>query len=122
MSLILVVDDEESVLLNLVAYIEDEGYDVISAANGEEALQLIGERRPDLGIMDMRLPGMDGNELISRAFEAHPKMKFLVHTGSADYSVPPELERIGLTEKNVFKKPVSDMAIFTKAIADLLAG
>ncbi|MES9897451.1 MAG: response regulator [Sedimenticola sp.] len=121
MSLILVVDDEESVLLNLVAYVEDEGYEVVSASNGEKALELIAERKPDLGIMDMRLPGMDGNELIVKAHQVYPKMKFIVHTGSADYAVPAELERIGLGEGSVFKKPVSDMAVFTEAINRLLA-
>ncbi|MET0093992.1 MAG: response regulator [Sedimenticola sp.] len=121
MSLILIVDDEESVLLNLVAFIEDEGYEVISASDGEQALKIIDERKPDLGIMDMRLPGMDGNELIIKAHQLHGAMKYLVHTGSADYILPPELVGIGLSEKNVFKKPVPDMAIFTQAIADLLS-
>jgi two-component system, OmpR family, response regulator len=74
---ILVVDDESVVSVNLSAYLEDEGFIVYSAASGEEALDLIRDHDIDIGIIDMRLPGIDGNTLIIKAHDMHPVMKFL---------------------------------------------
>ena len=117
---ILVVDDEELIRLNLVAFLEDEGYDMISAESGEDALLLITSAQPVLGIMDMRLPGMNGNELILKAHELHPAMTFLIHTGSSAYILPEELKQIGIQPDQVFMKPISDMTLLLTAIQQLI--
>ncbi len=65
----LVVDDEPR-YLKLVGYnLETAGYDVITAANGEEALSLVAQKIPDLIILDIRLPGIDGYEVCTRVRE-----------------------------------------------------
>ena len=56
--LVLVVDDEEMVRENLEAYLEDEGFNVVTASSGEDALNLLAEVSPHVGIIDMRLPVM----------------------------------------------------------------
>jgi two-component system phosphate regulon response regulator PhoB len=61
--LVLVVDDEESLLPLLRYNLEDAGYDVIEATDGEEALTLVGERRPDVVILDWMLPHVSGIEV-----------------------------------------------------------
>lgn len=116
MAHILVIDDDSSVLENLVAFLEDEGIDVLSANNADKALALISEEKPQLAIVDMRLPGIDGNELICKAHELYPPLQYLIHTGSSDYVLPEELKNIGITENDIFKKPVSDMSVFVEAI------
>ncbi len=66
---ILVVDDEPR-YLKLVRYnLEVAGYEVITAANGEEALSLVAAKSPDLIILDIRLPGIDGYEVCTRIRE-----------------------------------------------------
>ena len=60
---ILLVDDEEIVRITLEGYLEDEGDTVISAISGEEALEMLADESIDIGIIDMRLPGIDGNTL-----------------------------------------------------------
>ncbi len=119
---ILVVDDEFVVNANLTAYFEDEGFTVFSAASGEEALALMAEQAFDIGIIDMRLPGIDGNALILKAHELQPRMMFLVHTGSTNYHLPKSLTAIGMNRKMVFQKPLADLSVLARAIKQLISG
>lgn len=66
MTRILVVDDEPSILNLVSAYLKPEGYEVYTAADGNAGLQAARAFRPDLIILDVMLPGMDGVELLSR--------------------------------------------------------
>jgi DNA-binding response OmpR family regulator len=63
---ILVVDDEEAISEAVRARLESEGYRVIVAADGPEAIRLHEEHRPDLVVLDLMLPGMDGLEVCTR--------------------------------------------------------
>jgi len=116
---ILVVDDEEIVRITLVAYLEDEGFSVISANSGEEALERLADQKADIGIIDMRLPGIDGNTLISKLNRIMPDMKFIIHTGSMGYSLPESLVRLGISNELVFKKPIKSMKDFVEMIRKL---
>ena len=116
---ILLVDDEEIVRITLEAYLEDEGYTVLSAISGEEALEMLADESIDVGIIDMRLPGIDGNTLIVKLNKLQPEMKFIIHTGSMGYSIPESLSGIGISEELVFKKPIKSMSKFTEMIRTL---
>jgi len=116
---ILIVDDEDIVRIALEEYLKDEGFDVSSSVSGEEALEIIKKKIMDIGIIDMRLPGIDGNSLIIEAKKINPDMKFVVHTGSMGYSIPKSLQEIGITESLVFKKPISDINLFVKTLKTL---
>ncbi len=104
--LVLVLDDHPSLRRNLMALLEDEGFDVIGAESGEHAMQLM--RDIDIAIVDIRLPGMSGNEFILAAHAQHPELKFIIHTGVVGYSLPDALRNIGLTDESVFAKPLAD--------------
>jgi DNA-binding NtrC family response regulator len=112
---VLIVEDEEMVRENLAAFFEDEGFAVFTAGTGEDALAALSSHAFDVGIVDMRLPGMDGNTLIVKAHELQPSMRFLIHTGSATYELPATLRVIGMTQDHVFKKPLADMAELARA-------
>ncbi|MEN8222312.1 MAG: response regulator [Acidobacteriota bacterium] len=116
---ILLVDDEEIVRITLEAYLEDEGFIVFSANSGEEALEMLPDQSIDIGIIDMRLPGIDGNTLISKLNKLRPEMKFIIHTGSMGYSLPDSLEGMGISEELVFKKPIKNMEKFMELIKEL---
>lgn len=66
---ILVVDDEPTIRDVVVALLEDEGYAVIAAHTGSRALELLELEQPDLVIMDVMMPGMDGREVFRRMRE-----------------------------------------------------
>jgi len=121
MTRILVVDDDPSILLNTLAYLEDEGYEVFAAESPALALEIITNKKIDVGIIDMRLPGIDGNELIVQAHKNLPEMKFIIHTGSTDYHIPESLKNIGILQEHIINKPVLNMDVFKETIAKLLA-
>ena len=116
MAKVLVVDDEEMIRVNLECFLEDENYEVIAAGSGEEALELLKQHEPIFGIIDMRLPGIDGNTVILEAHKIYPNMRFIIHTGSSEYTIPEALAEIGLTSDHIVLKPLSDMSILTKSI------
>lgn len=120
---VLIVDDDALVRENLVAYLEDEGMTVDAVPSGEDALALLRTRpRFDVCVMDMRLPGMDGNDSIRAILGIAPGMGLLIHTGSADYSPPADLRRMGIDDSRVFRKPLRDMAPLARAIRSLAGG
>ncbi len=66
---ILVVDDEPDHLAIVQRWLEDDGYEVVTAANGWDGLEKLAEHRPDLTITDIRMPQMDGFQFIKRIRE-----------------------------------------------------
>jgi len=119
---VLVVDDELAVRENLAAYLEDEGMRVTQAESGEQAMERMQEgAKFAVCVMDMRLPGMDGNASILALHPLQPGLHFLIHTGSANYSLPPALRAIGMSEAQVFMKPLADMAVLADAITEASA-
>jgi len=119
---VLVVDDEISVCSNIAAFLEDEGFTVFSAVSGEEALDLLLKQKIDVAIIDMRLPGIDGDALILKAHEVQPVLKFIIHTGSINYFISKTLEEIGVKNEQIFRKPLMDMSVLTQGILNLLEG
>jgi len=117
---VLVVDDEPFIVTGLRTFLEDEGMHVDSAGSGEEAVDIV---RNDSGIevciMDMRLPGMNGDTTIRTLYEICPELKFIIHTGSADYSIPDDLRAIGIDERLLFAKPLLDMTPLAETVAAL---
>jgi CheY-like chemotaxis protein len=63
---ILIVDDERNVRLNLRTALETEGYEVVEASSGQEGLRSLAEHLIALAILDIRMPGMDGLELLAK--------------------------------------------------------
>ena len=82
---ILVVDDEESIRFLYREELEEEGYKVITAADGEEALRKIGKEKPDLITLDIRMPGMDGIEVLHRIREIDKKIPVIMSTAYGEY-------------------------------------
>ena len=78
---ILIVDDEASVLRSLQTLLSDEGYDVVTAASGKQALDLLNEAQPALALLDIAMPEMDGIETLRRFKEVRPEMTVVMVTG-----------------------------------------
>ncbi|HEU0115274.1 MAG TPA: response regulator transcription factor [Thermomicrobiales bacterium] len=84
--LILVVDDEPAIVRLVRAKLRADGYAVITAASGEEALARLDEERPDLVVLDLMMPGIDGFETLRRirAQSRAPVILLTARTGDAD--------------------------------------
>jgi DNA-binding NtrC family response regulator len=116
---VMIVDDEVSLDAYLAAFLEDEGMRVVVSHSGEEALrQVKAGLHAQVCIMDLRLPGMDGNQAVIALHEVDPVIRFLIHTGSSGYMIPPELAAIGITPAHVFNKP-ADVARLARAVLSM---
>jgi DNA-binding response OmpR family regulator len=83
--IILVVDDEESIRFLYKEELEEEGYRVITAADGEEALRKVKKDNPDLITLDIRMPGMDGIEVLHRIREMDKEIPVIMSTAYGEY-------------------------------------
>ena len=117
---VLIVDDEPAIRQSLAEFLNDYGFKVVTAESAEEALAIVKNGQLEIALVDIRLPKMDGDTLIAQAHEVNPKMRFLIHTGSVEYKLPKELERIGLRQEHIFLKPVVDLTVIVDAIQKIL--
>lgn len=78
---ILIVDDEEGLREGLSKLLETEGYAALSAESGEQALKILQHAHIDLVLTDMRMPGMDGIELLKKIRKQHPDVGVIIITG-----------------------------------------
>lgn len=77
---ILVVDDEKNIRLTLSQVLETAGFEVDTAANGEEALRMIEEKDYRVVLLDLKMPGMDGMEVLRKITETRPDIRFVIIT------------------------------------------
>ena len=89
MDTVLIVDDEKNYLVILEALLAPEGYEILTASDGREALRLIHQSDLDLVITDVKMPGMSGMELLEACKEAKPEVPVIVMTayGSIEMAV-----------------------------------
>ena len=116
---VMIVDDEESIRLNLEVYLEDEDFNIYTASDGAEALEVAKTTPINVGIIDMRLPDIDGQALIMKLHSDYPDMKFLIHTGSIDYILPEQLRELGIESDSILHKPINDMEALAATIKEV---
>lgn len=92
---ILVVDDEQPVVEVLREYFASQGYAVESASNGIEALAAVGRQRPDLVLLDIRMPGMDGVEVLRQIGKAGDGIPVIMVTANEDIGLARETLKLG---------------------------
>ena len=87
-TLVLVADDDDDILLLVTTRLRRDGFDVIAARNGEEALTLAQERQPDIAVLDIGMPKLDGLEVLQRirSDQTLTEMKVLLLTAKAQES------------------------------------
>ncbi len=119
---ILIVEDEHVIASSVQAYLEDEGLEVHCRSSAEQALELVLGRGClfDVCIMDVRLPGLDGNSAIRRLHRLCPRLRFIIQTGSAGYAIPADLRAIGIADGHLFRKPLQDMRPLASMVQALL--
>ncbi len=79
---LLIIDDDEVVRASLAAYLEDSGFSVLQASNGQQGLQVFEQDKPDLVICDLRMPQMGGLELIRQVTELSSQTPVIVVSGA----------------------------------------
>jgi len=85
MKKILIVEDEEGLRLLYEEELKAEGYEIVTARNGKEAVQRLEEMKPDLIILDIVMPVMDGMETLGRLLKKERKIPIIINTSYPGY-------------------------------------
>ncbi len=85
MKKILLVDDEEGIQMLYREELEDDGYEVISAYTGKEGLQKFKDESPDLVVLDIQMPGMNGIETLRQMKMNNPDLPVILSTAYSEY-------------------------------------
>jgi DNA-binding response OmpR family regulator len=85
MSKILVIEDEKNLRVLYQQDLARDGFEVVTAANAADGLAMVETEKPDLVVMDIRLPGMDGLEAMSRLLDKHPRIPVVLNSAYSSY-------------------------------------
>lgn len=102
---ILIVDDEPAIRETLGGILEDEGYAVRSVGTGEEALSVLGSERPDLVMLDIWMPGIDGIQTLERIKKRDPELQVIMISGHGN--VETAVKAIKMGAYDFIEKPLS---------------
>lgn len=117
MSKILVVDDEVWACDPIKRFLEKKGYDVTVAHNGEDALEKVKNEKPDLMLLDIRMPGMDGMEALRRIREFDKDVGIIMVTAVKDEGMAKDAIKKGADE--YVTKPIDLNHLETTVLVDL---
>ena len=101
---VVVADDEESARISLGQILREDGYQVSLAADGEEALRLVAAEQPDVLLTDLKMPGMDGQELLARVRQGYPEVAVVIMT--AHGTIRSAVEALRQGAEDYLTKPV----------------
>ncbi|MDO4461326.1 MAG: sigma-54 dependent transcriptional regulator [Bacteroidia bacterium] len=134
MSSILVIDDQKSIRSTLKDILELEGYEVALAENGKEGVDMLSNNKYDILLTDIKMPEMDGMEVLSKAVEIAPSMPIIMISGHGNIDTaveaikagaydfiekPIDLNRLLITVKNAVEK--NNLVVETKALKKKVA-
>ena len=111
---LLIIDDDDVVRASLAAYLDDSGFRVLQAPNGPKGLELFDAERPDLVICDLRMPQMDGLELIRLIGERQSDLPIIVVSGAGVMTDAVEALRLGAADYLI--KPLEDLAMLEHSV------
>jgi DNA-binding NtrC family response regulator len=92
---ILVVDDEKLIRWSVSERLQRDGYEVLAAESGEQALELVASSTPDLMLLDVRLPGLDGLTTLGRALGLHPDLAVIMMSAHSTVDIAVEAMKVG---------------------------
>ena len=114
---ILIVDDQRGIRLLLEEVFSREGYNVFQAVNGLEALSIIENNNIDCILLDMKIPGMNGFEILKQIRERNFVMPIFMMTAFGDQEMMEEAKNLGVVK--YFTKPFNIFEV-TKEVNDVL--
>jgi len=114
---VLIVDDEASIRSSLSGILADEGYETLAAADGESALEMVEEEAPDLVLLDIWLPGLDGLAVLERLKKRHVGLPVVMISGHGTVETAVKATRLGAFD--FIEKPL-DMEKILVAVRNAL--
>ncbi len=123
---VLMVDDEEDFVKTLAERMQMRDLDSDVAFSGEAALQIVEDQIPDVMVLDLKMPGIDGMEVLRRVRKAYPQVQVVILTGHgsekdeaearrlgafAYLQKPVDIEKLIITLKNAYRKKMEDTMV-----------
>ena len=115
---VLTIEDETLIRDSFRFFLEDHGYNVLEAENGKEGLDMIRAHSPDVVLLDLRMPEMDGLEVLQQVQKEKPKLPIIVISGTGFIGNVAEALRQGAC--NYLLKPIADFDILRYALEHAL--
>ncbi|MBW2431394.1 MAG: diguanylate cyclase [Deltaproteobacteria bacterium] len=115
---ILIIEDEKDILVLLSSMLKSEGYSIITASNGREGLEKFQEFNPDLILTDVRMPVMDGIEVLREVKTKGSDTEVIILTGHSDEATAIDCLRLGAYD--YFCKPLEDIDVLLTAVVRVL--
>lgn len=104
---ILIIDDEEVIRDVFKRFLSMQGYEFYSASNGVDGLKLIKEVDPDLVFLDLKMPGMDGFEVLKKSKDINKNLPVIILTGHGDLGAAIQTVKLGAYD--FMQKPIEDL-------------
>ncbi|PLT35889.1 response regulator [Bacillus sp. V5-8f] len=114
---ILIVDDQFGIRILLNEVLTKEGYSTFQAANGIQALDVVKKQSPDLVLLDMKIPGMDGIEILKRMKQMDPDIRVIIMTAYGELDMIQKAKDLGAITH--FAKPF-DIDDIRKAVREYI--
>ncbi len=111
---ILVIDDEEYIRDSVIGFLEDFGFEVVDAENGRIGLEIFDSRQPDLVLCDLRMPEMDGLEVLASVRRKNSEIPIIIVSGAGNIADTVEALRLGAWDYII--KPIQDMNVLYHAV------
>lgn len=92
---VLIVDDQNGIRILLMEVFNSEGYTTMQAPNGKVALEIVRNEAPDLVLLDMKIPGMDGLEILKHIKEINPEIKVIMMTAYGELDMIKQATDLG---------------------------
>lgn len=92
---VLIVDDQNGIRILLMEVFNSEGYTTMQAPNGKVALEIVRNDAPDLVLLDMKIPGMDGLEILKHIKEINPEIKVIMMTAYGELDMIKQATDLG---------------------------
>jgi two-component system response regulator RegA len=109
--MLLLADDDETYRLRLARALTNRGHEVISARDGDEATRLSHQHDFDAAILDLKMPGRNGIDVLRAIMQHRPQMRILIHTGYGSIATAMEAVRLGAVDYLI--KPTDADALLT---------
>jgi len=121
MTNILIIDDDPTIRFSLSSHFSDYDYAVFEAEDAREGFDIMENKSIDAVIVDLRMPGISGDQFIRDIYGKFEGTVFLIHTGSTEFTFPDEFNNFPRVSDRVFLKPVFDLEEMNREIEHLLS-